>query len=91
MSALYFFMRQRYVPPGGGQDAPQWVDEATRWVELNPAGHLDKLDPVAGWVVQHLKGRRGGPYRVKVKEFAGRELRQQYVIHNDGSRTQLSD
>ncbi|WP_369042290.1 hypothetical protein [Streptomyces sp. Midd1] len=91
MSSLYFFMLQGYVPPAGDQPA-QWVDTATRYVELTPRRDGTESDPVAAYCVRHMKARmrQGRPqYRVKVREFKGRVVRQEFVVHIDGTRTSI--
>ncbi|MFE2538996.1 hypothetical protein [Actinacidiphila glaucinigra] len=88
--SLFFFMLQRYIPPTGDRTAA-WEDTATRYVELKPRRNSGEADPVAAWAVRHMKSRRGGPYRVRVKEYVGRYLRQQFVVHSDGTRTPIGD
>lgn len=38
-----------------------------------------------------MRGRKGGPFRVKVKEFHGGISRQTFVVHSDGTRTVIQD
>ncbi|MGW1784922.1 hypothetical protein ACWCQQ_38330 [Streptomyces sp. NPDC002143] len=53
---LWVFMLQRYVPPAGDHTA-DWVDTATRYVELKPRRDGTELDPVAEYCVRHMKAR----------------------------------
>ncbi|MGW3153771.1 hypothetical protein [Streptomyces sp. NPDC001089] len=84
-------MLQLYVPPSGDQ-AAEWVDTATREVELRPRRYGDEPDPVAAYCVRHMKARmrKGEPkYRMRVREYVGRKLRQVFVVHIDGTRTSI--
>jgi hypothetical protein len=83
-------MLQRYVPPSP-PDPAEWVDTATRYVELKPRRNSDEIDPVASWAVRHMKGRQAGPFRVMVKEYNGRICVGRFVVHIDGTRTPVSD
>jgi len=86
MSALYFFMLQRYEHPA------QWVDTADRYVELKPRDYGEESDPVAEYCVRHMHARmrKGQPkFRVVVKEFEGRAFRGAFVVHTDGTRTPI--
>ncbi|WP_329142954.1 hypothetical protein OIU91_04565 [Streptomyces sp. NBC_01456] len=81
----YFFMLQQYE----GQGA--WTDTATRYVQLKPRRSSGELDPVAAWAVRHMNSRKGGPFRVKVREYLSREFRQTFAVHSDGTRTVIQD
>ncbi|MFV0135555.1 hypothetical protein ACLGIH_20425 [Streptomyces sp. HMX87] len=90
---LWFFMLQQYVPPAGDQPA-EWVNTATRYVELKPRGDGLETDPVTAYCVRHMRARqrKGEPqFRVMVREYQGRAFRQQFVVHIDGTRTPISD
>ena len=68
-----------------------WADTASRYVQLKPRPDAQELDPVAAWAVRHMRGRKGGPFRVKVKEFHHGISQQTFVVHSDGTRTAISD
>lgn len=86
-------MLQVYEPPADGRPA-SWTDTATRYVQLKPRHNSGEPDPVAEYAVRHMRERmrNGKPqYRVKIREYEGRTIRQLFVVHIDGTRTAISD
>ncbi|MFH9731815.1 hypothetical protein [Streptomyces sp. NPDC017260] len=86
-------MLQEYEPPADGRLA-SWRDTATRYVQLKPRRYGQEPDPVSAYCVRHMRTRQrsGQPqFRVKVREYEGPELRHQFVVHIDGTRTSISD
>ncbi|MFI1408863.1 hypothetical protein ACH4Y0_02820 [Streptomyces sp. NPDC020707] len=59
-------------------------------MQLKPRRDGTESDPVAAYRVRHMQARmrKGKPqYRVKVREFKGRAIRQAFVVCADGART----
>lgn len=86
-------MLQVYEPPADGRLA-SWTDTATRYVQLKPRRNSGEPDPVAEYAVRHMAARmrKGKPqYRVKIREYEGRTIRRLFVVHIDGTRTEISD
>ncbi|MGW0881271.1 hypothetical protein [Streptomyces sp. NPDC002671] len=38
-----------------------------------------------------MNSRKGVPFRVTVREYLGREFRQTFLVHSDGTRTVIQD